>query len=183
MSDWLPTLYEAAGDPRGDLRLFNVTGLSHWSNFQEGTDHPVRTELLNNIDPLSNVYAMIDQQQGRTYKLIGGNTYGRTIPTWQRTEGTSEKNPMKKWTPTSVECLHTPGIETTACIPWVANCLYDLTADPCEQANIAAIAPWILYRMERKLAAYNQTAVCPGIQGLRPGICARQVGWLVGTLA
>ena len=50
-------------------------------------------------------------------------------------------------------------MEQTACVPWNQDCLFDLTNDPCEQTNLAAVYPDVLARLQEKLKVYNSTAV------------------------
>ena len=70
------------------------------------------------------------------------------------------KNPMQTFTATQTDCGQNPaGEEVTACVPWAEDCLFDLTNDPCETNNLAAVFPRILVRLQDKLKAYNATAV------------------------
>ena len=80
VTDWLPTLYEAAGGNAANLAEYNLSGVSHWTNFKKGVDKPgPRRELVNTIENVGNQYAMIeeDKQTGNYYKLIGGEMFMR----------------------------------------------------------------------------------------------------------
>lgn len=69
---------------------------------------------------------------------------------------------MKKWVPTSVRCKDTsqPNIhEITPCIPQKADCLFDLTRDPCEQHNLAATNPYMLASLQATLRRRNYSSV------------------------
>ena len=74
VTDWLPTLLAAAG---GQLFVYDgqVDGYSHWDWFLQGKDRPgPRDHLVNNIDTIGNMYAMIrEEQDGTLHKMIGGN--------------------------------------------------------------------------------------------------------------
>lgn len=66
ITDWLPTLYAAAG---GNLKdLGDIDGVNHWPSLSEGRA-AARTSLLLNIDEVSGTEAAI---QGR-YKLLRGS--------------------------------------------------------------------------------------------------------------
>ncbi|KAK8762520.1 hypothetical protein V5799_026211 [Amblyomma americanum] len=68
VSDWLPTLYTAAG---GDVKdLGDIDGIDMWRSLVTGAGVP-RTEVLHNIDPVWNMSAL---RFGR-YKYVNG-TYG-----------------------------------------------------------------------------------------------------------
>jgi arylsulfatase A-like enzyme len=71
ITDWLPTLYSAAG---GDLRdLGEIDGLDQWSMLSEG--HPrIREEMLLNIDEISKTEGAIYKQ----YKLVRGTLESET---------------------------------------------------------------------------------------------------------
>ena len=62
-------------------------------------------------------------------------------------------------TPVSINCGMPEPIEKTVCRPWIADCLFDLTSDPCETNNIAASNPAMLQLLRDKLTVYNATHV------------------------
>lgn len=69
ITDWLPTLYSAAG---GDLRdLGEIDGIDQWRMLSEGYPR-TRDRLLLNIDEVSRTEGAIFKQ----YKLIRG-TFGQ----------------------------------------------------------------------------------------------------------
>ncbi|GAV00966.1 hypothetical protein RvY_11745 [Ramazzottius varieornatus] len=75
VTDWLPTLWEAAGGQRALMRDdLAVDGVSHWKWLLEGRDKPgPREYLMNKIDSVGNMYAIIrEEQDGTLYKMIGG---------------------------------------------------------------------------------------------------------------
>ncbi|GAU91878.1 hypothetical protein RvY_04053 [Ramazzottius varieornatus] len=161
-SDWLPTLYEAVGGDLGDLKGDDHDGVSHWKTFNDpaSRDGP-RQELVLNIDAITNSYSMIKQApNGNLYKLIGGNVFGNLFTGWNRVEGTNETDDSwKNWSPASVDCRYPEGMEVSKCEPWLHDCLFDVTEDPCEQRNVAYDFPDVLRSMQERLKHYNATAV------------------------
>ena len=80
VTDWIPTMYEAAGGTETELASYNLSGVSHWSNLRSGVDKPgPRHELVNTIENIGNQYAMIEEDNatGTYYKLIGGEMFMR----------------------------------------------------------------------------------------------------------
>ncbi|OWA52653.1 Arylsulfatase B [Hypsibius exemplaris] len=156
ISDWLPTLYEAAG---GDLaHLGDISGLSHWKSLVNGETSGPRNELVINIDLVANQYALIKEYPYNVlYKMIGGNVFNNSYTGWERTIGTSAADEMRTPTPASIVC-NTPGnvapSAVNLCEPWIADCLFDLTNDPCETTNLAAKLPDILEDFQSQVAAY-----------------------------
>ncbi|XP_055343843.1 arylsulfatase B-like isoform X2 [Paramacrobiotus metropolitanus] len=158
ITDWLPTLYEAAGGNLADLDKNDITGMSQWTSLTQGQNYGPRRELVNNIDSRGGSYAMIYQDQyGGMYKIYGGNLYMNNYFGWGVTEGTTLDNPMKVWTPTSVECNFPEGTEVTQCRPYLSDCLFDLINDPCETNNIASSYPNLLQTLKQKISVYNQS--------------------------
>jgi hypothetical protein len=159
VTDWLPTLYEAAG---GNLADLDTDGHSHWQSFQAGLSYGPRKEIPNNIDTNSNQYAMIyEDQYGTLYKVIGGNVFNNRFIGWDRPIGTIGDE-WKTWSPLSINCNFPEGVEISECKPWVSACLFDLTNDPCEQNNIAASYPSMLHLIMDKIHAYNATSFPAG---------------------
>ncbi|OQV19560.1 Arylsulfatase J [Hypsibius exemplaris] len=170
VTDWLPTLYQAAG---GDVStLMGLDGVSQLESLVTGRNITHRTEIPLNIDnkktrynssALNPLYALIalDNSSGILYKLVGGSVYNDSYAGWERTEGTTSSNPMSTPTAVSVQCNGVEGVEQTPCTPWNADCLFDLTNDPCELNNIAGSNGNVLVWLKEKLAAYNATAVSP----------------------
>ncbi|OQV17735.1 putative Arylsulfatase J [Hypsibius exemplaris] len=157
VADWLPTLYEAAGGNVSDLP--NLTGISQWTSLKEGTKKGDRTELVALINPVRNVFGFVYQEpgSGTLYKIVGGPGSSH-ITGWYKTEGTNATLKMVNPTSVSVNCGHPEGIERTVCQPWLADCLFDLTNDPCELNNIAAAKPEMVNLMKNKVVSYNATA-------------------------
>lgn len=75
VSDWLPTLYSAAGGNVEDLG--NIDGVDMWRSLVTGAGSP-RSEVLHNIDPVWNMSAL---RVGR-YKYINGTLSGGRYDGW-----------------------------------------------------------------------------------------------------
>ena len=90
ISDWLPTLYEAAGGDPADL--VNITGMSQWKSLRKGKLRGPRKELVNNIDfmgldyrgmsDMPYQYGMVADRRGTLYKLIGGYCFNNNYTGW-----------------------------------------------------------------------------------------------------
>ena len=63
VTDWLPTLYFAAGGNVSDLQ--NIDGLNMWDTLTQATESP-RQYILHNIDPFSGAAAI----RYRNWKLL-----------------------------------------------------------------------------------------------------------------
>ena len=63
VTDWLPTLYYAAGGNVSDLQ--NIDGVNMWDTLTQATESP-RQVILHNIDPLSGAAAI----RYRNWKLL-----------------------------------------------------------------------------------------------------------------
>jgi hypothetical protein len=84
-----------------------------------------------------------------------------------RPEGTTD-NSWKTYSPAEIVCNFPEGIEVSPCLPWKADCLFDLTNDPCELNNIAATYPSMLKLLQDKLHVYNATSIPAGIKDFDP---------------
>ncbi|GAU92446.1 hypothetical protein RvY_04524 [Ramazzottius varieornatus] len=173
-SDWLPTLYEAAGGDLNDLTPHKLDGMSQWKSIQSGLNYGPRKELPNNIDSLGHQYAMLyEDQYGGLYKVIGGNVMDNSYLGWWAPEGTNagrndEVPDWKTWTPVAVNCNFPEGIEVNPCRPNVSDCLFDLTNDPCELNNIAESYPAMLKLIQGKIQGYNASSYPAAIKGYDP---------------
>ncbi|GFY77060.1 arylsulfatase I, partial [Trichonephila inaurata madagascariensis] len=176
VTDWLPTLYRAAGgDPRN---LGAIDGQSVWEALVTNSRSP-RTLMLHNIDPIYNVSSL---RRG-DLKLITGNlTTGleswsgkavledmdkpQSMDEWVFKNGSTVRDILRKvgmylpkkddtWRKGSeVKC---DGVPETAnqCNPLDAPCLYNITADPCEMNNIADRHPEVSYCYKDLIANFK----------------------------
>ena len=165
VSDWLPTLSEAVGSRLTNSELRDISGVSHWNALLKGPSEGPRSEVVNNIDTLGNSYSITMKSSfGLLYKLIGGNVMDNTFLGWYPTEGTSEEHSMTETSPLAVQCFdrefHSElGMELLPCVPKEADCLFELTSDPCEQNNIAQLRPDLVKVLRGKLSVYNRTSI------------------------
>ncbi|OWA53409.1 Arylsulfatase J [Hypsibius exemplaris] len=154
--DWLPTLYDAAGGKLSNLP--EMSGVSQWTSLRNGEKKGPRTEIVASLVRGLGLLAE-EPSTGTLYKLVGGSFFNnKSFMGWLRTEGTNATHTMTVKTSVSVNCGNPAGVERTACRPWIADCLFDLSRDPCETDNIAATNPGMLKTMQDKMRAYNATA-------------------------
>ena len=174
VSDWLPTLYSAAGGNITDLG--QIDGISMWDMLQ--TDGPqVRTEILHNIDPRSKFSAI----RVGDYKLVQGDiSDGRNDGWYPCSPGKQFENNMEAgdqtlyfkpnaksvdtWPPSSpyvIDCGVKPPNYTETCFPTKAPCLYHILTDPCEYVNIADSNQGIVKNLLNRIDGYSKTAVEP----------------------
>ncbi|GFV54965.1 arylsulfatase B [Trichonephila clavipes] len=189
ITDWLPTLYTAAGGDTSNLR--DIDGQSIWDALVTNSPSP-RSEILHNIDPIDNVSSL---RRG-DLKLITGNlTSGvetwsgkavledmdkpQSMDEWVFKNGSTVRDILRKmglylpqaadrWREGSqVKC---DGVPKTAneCNPSHAPCLYNVTADPCEMNNIADRHPEIVESMLNTIKTYERQAVKPQFQDQDP---------------
>ncbi|KAH9368171.1 hypothetical protein HPB48_010648 [Haemaphysalis longicornis] len=142
-TDWLPTLYAAAGGRVGDLGTLD--GVNMWQALSQGTPSP-RTELLHEIDDWSGASAIRFQN----YKLVVGS-YGNNFDT------RFEPN-INDWSAGgNVSCGQ--GNPNQNFVQGQQYYLFDLSRDPCELHNLASTNPQMVSFLLSKLAAYNKTVV------------------------
>ncbi|XP_077564897.1 arylsulfatase B-like isoform X2 [Haemaphysalis longicornis] len=176
-TDWLPTLYAAAGGRVGDLGALD--GVNMWPALSEGGRSP-RTELLHQIDNLSGNSAL----RFHNFKLVLGSygdsldkrfeVIGRTRPyadlkelrqksrvaaVLRRFYGKRNLFPQDNYWARrgNVSCGQSHGSENFS--SGQQYYLFDLDSDPCELRNLAFQRPAMLAFLLKKLKAYNQTVV------------------------
>ncbi|XP_074113028.1 arylsulfatase B [Cotesia typhae] len=178
VTDWLPTLYSAAGGNVVDLG--GIDGVDHWPHLNRGRDPP-RHELLLNIDEESKTEGVIK----RNYKLVRG-TYKRGY--YDQYYGESGKNhdalaynftlvhtsvvssaihahlghPMTQptymthlWENATVVCEH----KSTFSYCNETECLFNILTDPCERTNIAKRYPKVVSELDMILEKYGSVLV------------------------
>ncbi|XP_077531580.1 arylsulfatase B-like [Haemaphysalis longicornis] len=77
VSDWLPTLYSAAGGNVEDLG--DIDGVDMWHSLVSGAGSP-RSEVLHNIDPVWNMSAL----RVGSYKYVQGTYGGGNFDGWYK---------------------------------------------------------------------------------------------------
>lgn len=163
VSDWLPTLYRAAG---GSPDITGIDGYNMWEALN--TNGPsTRDEILHNIDPIQNFSSI----RHGDYKLVFGEIsakgrddqwYTCTPPSGQVTARGRSIAPYnnEQGFPIVVECK-TPSNGTVECHPVKSPCLFNVRTDPCEYDNIAEKNLEVVNMLMQKIEGYRQTAVPP----------------------
>ncbi|XP_058065389.1 arylsulfatase B [Anopheles bellator] len=181
ISDWLPTLYEAAGGNVSSLPA-NLDGVSVWKELNNGSPTN-RIEVLHNIDDIWQSAALAVGN----WKIVKGTHYNRTWDGWYGPSGTREEKAYAldaiirgrtgrvlaelKMLPAKKQIIKLRREATVSCgegfhmanecNPLISVCLYDLEKDPCEYRNLADDYPHILQSLLARLADYNSTAIPP----------------------
>ncbi|KAJ1528578.1 hypothetical protein ONE63_006982 [Megalurothrips usitatus] len=191
VTDWLPTLYRAAGGDPGALPA--IDGVDLWDALSFDLDSN-RTSVLHNIDDVFGVAALTVGQ----WKIVTGATYNGTWDSWYGPSGRDDpvvrqydvasvvgslagKAALAAGTPLTpdlvwglrelaeVNCGAEDGDHTgpevsgpAACKPLLAPCLFNVATDPCERRNLANRFPAVLQHLRQMLRDVNSTAVPPG---------------------
>ncbi|KAG8194370.1 hypothetical protein JTE90_010986 [Oedothorax gibbosus] len=183
VSDWLPTLYSAAGGELSDLG--EIDGSNMWDSLQTNSPSP-RMEILHNIDPIAGTYAL---RRG-DYKLIFGplneitnNWAGPTgledmpappsMDEWVFNNDSTVKSILQEanlwiidtpdvWrTKAVVKCEGSAPLDGGGCDKSNYPCLFNVPADPCEYQNIAPKYPKIVKSMLEGVEKCNASALTP----------------------
>ncbi|CAL1278122.1 unnamed protein product, partial [Larinioides sclopetarius] len=183
VTDWLPTLYKAAGGDPADLGALD--GVDMWDALLDDSPSP-RTEMLQNLDPVYGVSAL---RMG-DMKLVNGST-GEGFDFWYGSsglEGFTEhssydwifkngspvenvlrktgmwiaQNPDEVYQRNRIKCQKpVPEKAYSSCKPTEKPCLFNITDDPCEYVNLADKFPDMVKMMMDKIIEYNATAMEP----------------------
>ncbi|KAK9508587.1 hypothetical protein O3M35_006116 [Rhynocoris fuscipes] len=175
LSDWLPTLYAAAG---GDVvELGNIDGINQWNYLNENTSEP-RDEILQNIDDINGYSAF----RFHEYKYVNGTTFLGYLDYWVGKETNNLAYNISavlksEVTTTLSEPLNEDIIirlrnqakitcnkskDRRQCDARKSPCLFNIREDPCETNNIIAKNNKIVNEIERKLRGYRRTMIPPG---------------------
>lgn len=183
ITDWLPTLYSAAG---GDITGLDpeIDGIDQWPTF--AYDLPsARNDVLLNIDESTRNAAL----RFYNWKLIVGTTYNGTYNKYFGESGkvnirdigydyeavhnslagisigkTTYPTPMEVYEQfreqATLRCLH-DSTKKNPCDPSDAGtvCLYDIPNDPCEENDLSNYFPSVVRRMKRALVDYRSGLV------------------------
>ncbi|XP_048481188.1 arylsulfatase B [Plutella xylostella] len=176
VTDWLPTIYRAAGgDPS---KLGTIDGIDVWGALT-GAETTPRRALLHNIDDIWGSAAITVDQ----WKLIKGTNYNGTWDGWygpSGREGSYDVDAVYKspagvalqkggYMPdreavlalrdqATVSCKNATSVP---CLPLQAPCLFNIQEDPCEMRNLAKEFPEVLEMMLSRLEVFNRTAIPP----------------------
>ncbi|XP_046604335.1 arylsulfatase B-like [Neodiprion virginianus] len=181
MTDWLPTLYAAAGGKVGDLG--DIDGVNQWPSFSTEHGGKIRNSLLLNIDEVSETEAAIqgrykllrgsfnrgfyDGYQGESGRdmrdvfyntsLVIGSAVSKTITTYLGGPITQYSAMIPLRLNASVECTVYPGPFRKSHFDTCneTECLFDIINDPCETKNIARDFPKIVSELDLFLEKYS----------------------------
>ncbi|XP_077560799.1 arylsulfatase I-like [Haemaphysalis longicornis] len=179
ITDWLPTLYSAAG---GDIKdLGHLDGFDMWQALSAGANSP-RTEILHNIDSqegtasflYANFKVVVGSSQatwdGR-YQIPGGSRPYRDLDVLLQQSQAASVLGRFYGEEASLVCsdgfwrrnatVYCGRDQKTNFFPGQEHYLFDIAEDPCELRNIANVRPDLLSFMLNKLKEYNETAVAP----------------------
>ncbi|KAH6939632.1 hypothetical protein HPB50_020233 [Hyalomma asiaticum] len=185
VADWLPTLYSAAGGDPATLQ--HLDGIDMWRHLSEDLSSP-RTDILYNIDPVSNTAAL---RQG-DYKLVlgtasGGRSDERTpIPGSPRPDEDLDLLTARSKAADALRLFYKNASRTQASAQWrqktSLRCdesgepsnfvsgappyLFDLAKDPCELHNLASTE--LVASLKRKLEEYEATSMSPRLRPVDP---------------
>ncbi|PNF27139.1 hypothetical protein B7P43_G08558 [Cryptotermes secundus] len=184
VSDWLPTLYSAAG---GDITKLdsNLDGVDQWSSLVYDEKSP-RRQVLVNIDEREKTAALIIGD----WKLVVG-TFGNngSLDGYYGNSGNSASNPRyntssvinsRAWKSiastrrpvtqadvnklrqaATVSCSKETFVTQTNCNPSITNtpCLFNIHEDPCEQNNLSGSSTDIVTAMYNILVRHRQSLI------------------------
>lgn len=174
VSDWLPTLYSAAG---GDIsKLGTVDGIDMWDMLLNNGSSK-RNEILHNIDPKSKFSAI----RVGDYKLVQGDISGGKYDGWYPCNPPIQAKLKSKYdtaknehngramyaqghepnTPYIINCDYPPVNSTDSCDPKIAPCLFHIPTDPCEYHNLASAYPEVVNNLLGRIDEYARSAVDP----------------------
>lgn len=152
VTDWLPTLVEAAGGETSALS--GLDGVSQYKSLVKGTSSP-RTEVLVNIQETKGKKG---KSGGINAALKVGNMkiimgQGTKDDGWYKPRGVTEQKH-------TVECGQKPE-KTSHCSDGKVACLFDLEKDPCEYNNLYGVPKYksTYEKMFAKLQKYRKGAV------------------------
>ncbi|KAF8768315.1 Arylsulfatase B like protein [Argiope bruennichi] len=161
ITDWLPTLYRAAG---GNVKsLGKLDGFDLWDTLSLKRPSP-RSEVLLNIDPINRVSAL----RVGDMKLVQGTVYDGQWDGWYGPSGRDPNLQEGLGSKESVSCPPKPANASTNCKPAKKPCLFNVTKDPCEFYNLANDYPEIVEGLLKRLSEYNATAIPPGNKPMDP---------------
>lgn len=181
ITDWLPTLYTAAGGDASDLG--DIDGINIWDNLVNGTPSP-RKEVLHNIDPT--LYS--ESITIGNWKYVNGGSY---LGTQDDIYGATGRDPEYAYDPelvvnsvaanvfqkytdqplTSEEVLAKRDLATVKCSqPFqkpkckAKACVFNVELDPCEQLDVSNLMKDTqeISTLTQRLAYWKNRAAKPG---------------------
>ncbi|XP_075539867.1 arylsulfatase B-like [Dermacentor variabilis] len=183
VTDWLPTLFSAAG---GNVnRLGRLDGLNMWQALQYGTPSP-RTEILLNIDGnqgnaalrygrfklLVGSFSKLDQRyqvpgESRPYRDLDVLLRrSRAAAVLRRLYGRDVFKRDDCWRRKAT--LGCGRVANSSFVSGRTRYLFDIEEDPCELHDLSREQPQVVSMLLEKLAAYNKTVVQPVNSAIDP---------------
>lgn len=184
ITDWLPTLYSAAGGNLNNLENFD--GVDQWDTIKRGRRNK-RNNILLNIDNRIGdegaiigkykllKYGYFDNYDGYygdngtdssypEYKPLDvmSSPAGRAISIVARKKLTAKKIQQLRQS-TKVTCKHPKDL--TYCID---HCLFDLSIDPCETTDISKYYPKVAAYLRNYIDGYRKVVVNQTYQSVDP---------------
>ncbi|KAG5676135.1 hypothetical protein PVAND_005986 [Polypedilum vanderplanki] len=178
ISDWLPTLYHAAGGNSSIFKQRKIDGIDQFEILNENLQSS-RTEVLHNID---NIWGSSSLMMDK-WKLVVGTNYDGQWDYWygpvgNRTESSYSINDLlNSSTAKALEKLNMlpdvdtilrsrraatvacTNIEIDKCKPLEKPCLFDILNDPCEENNLADKYPNIMKTLMSRLNEFNASSI------------------------
>ncbi|XP_077555992.1 arylsulfatase I-like [Haemaphysalis longicornis] len=187
ISDWLPTLYHAAGGLPDCLER-RLDGYNMWDTLSRDLSSP-RTEVLYNIEPKERTAAL----RYGDYKLVEGVAVGGTwdgrypTPGGTRPHADLDQLMANSTVAQVLRCFYNVGafllplnwrlLSTVRCYSYgTADSnfvsgdppyLFDIAKDPCELHNLAPSRPKLTTMLQERLADYRKSSVAPRYKGHR----------------
>ncbi|ERL90859.1 hypothetical protein D910_08204, partial [Dendroctonus ponderosae] len=181
VTDWLPTLFTAAG---GDISILDpeMDGIDVWSSLVYDLPSP-RNDILINIDEKTRNAALrfynwkliVGTSLNGSFNEYYGNIVMDDIETQQYNTSAIHDSPAGSiintihYTPLSEEeyeglrrlsVVKCTAAKKNPCDPASgAVCLYDIPSDPCEENDLAKYFPSVVRRMKRALVDYRKGLV------------------------
>lgn len=183
ITDWLPTLYSAAG---GDISVLdpNIDGLDQWSSLVYDLSSP-RTDMLVNINDVERTAALrfhnwklvlgtpinpsFDDHIGDSGKEVLFDVGYNTSAVYQCRAARSIEKVSFSITAAedysilrdqaTVKCADHRGKANPCDLSGGEVCLYDILRDPCEENNLAKYFPNVVRSMKRALVEYKSGTV------------------------
>ncbi|KDR15167.1 arylsulfatase B-like isoform X2 [Zootermopsis nevadensis] len=178
VTDWLPTLYTAAGGNLDDLQSAQLDGVDQWSALVDDTPSR-REEVLLVLDERHNVSGLrIGHWKYVTGYRAGLDGYsgdivlGTTDPPYNPEEvlqsdaglalatvklRASAADILRLRSQATVTC--SSPVSSTPCNPEKGPCLFDLSVDPCEVNDLSAQHPNVVQKLTELLSKYSATLV------------------------
>lgn len=184
ISDWLPTIYHAAGGNSSIFKQKQFDGLDQFQALSENLQSP-RVEVLHNIDNIWGSSSLMMDMFSSSWKLVLGTNYESQWDYWYGPAGNrsefsynindlltcstavalenlnlmpSVETILKLRRAATVECTN---IEVEKCKPLEKPCLFNISNDPCEENNLAEKYPNIMNTLISRLNEFNASSIPP----------------------